>query len=152
MPLVLVATPIGNLGDLSPRAAAALAGADCICCEDTRRTGKLLELTGIGRREGVRLLRVDDHTEDQRTAEVLERLHRGERVVVVTDAGMPGIADPGSRLVAAAAAEGLPVEVVPGPSAPLAALVLSGLATTRFTFEGFLPRKGAERTARLTEI
>ena len=78
MPLVLVATPIGNLGDLSPRAAAALAGADCICCEDTRRTGRLLQLAGIAR-DGVRLLRVDDHTEAGRIAEVLERLRRGER-------------------------------------------------------------------------
>jgi 16S rRNA (cytidine1402-2'-O)-methyltransferase len=152
MPLVLVATPIGNLGDLAPRAAAALAEADCICCEDTRRTGRLLQLAGIGRRDGVPLVRVDDHTEAGRVAEVLDRVRRGERVVVVTDAGMPGIADPGERLVVAAAAEGLPVEVVPGPSAVVTALVVSGLPTARFVFEGFLPRQGADRTKRLAGI
>jgi 16S rRNA (cytidine1402-2'-O)-methyltransferase len=152
MPLVLVATPIGNLGDLAPRAAAALAEADCICCEDTRRTGRLLQLAGIGRRDGVPLVRVDDHTEAGRVAEVLDRVRRGERVVVVTDAGMPGIADPGERLVVAAAAEGLPVEVVPGPSAVVTALVVSGLSTARFVFEGFLPRQGADRTKRLAGV
>ena len=152
MPLVLVATPIGNLGDLSPRAADALATADCICCEDTRRTGKLLSLAGIGRRPEVPLLRVDDHTEASRVRDVLVRLRRGERVVVVTDAGTPGISDPGERLVRAAASEGLPVEVVPGPSAAVAALVASGLATGRFVFEGFLPRKGSGRSERLREL
>ena len=152
MPLVLVATPIGNLGDLSPRAAAALAGADCICCEDTRRTGRLLSLAGIERRPGVSLLRVDDHTESSRIAEVLDRLRRGERVVVVTDAGMPGIADPGERLVRSAAANGFDVEVVPGPSAAVAGLIASGLPTGRFAFEGFLPRRGSGRTARLREL
>ena len=152
MPLVLVATPIGNLGDLSPRAAAALAGADCICCEDTRRTGRLLSLAGIERRPGVALLRVDDHTEASRIGDVLDRLRRGERVVVVTDAGMPGIADPGERLVRAAAAEGLVVEVVPGPSAAVAGLVASGLPTGRFAFEGFLPRKGSGRAERLADL
>jgi 16S rRNA (cytidine1402-2'-O)-methyltransferase len=149
VPLVLVATPIGNLGDLSPRAAAALAGADCICCEDTRRTGRLLMLAGIERRPGVPLVRVDDHTEAARVGGVLERLARGERVVVVTDAGTPGIADPGERLVRAASAAGFDVEVVPGPSAAVAALVASGLPTGRWVFEGFLPRRGAARTERL---
>ena len=152
MPLVLVATPIGNLGDLSPRAASALAGADCICCEDTRRTGKLLSLAGIQRRREVPLVRVDDHTEAGRIGEVLERLGRGERVGVVSDAGMPGIADPGERLVRAAAANGFEVEVVPGPSAAVAGLVASGLPTGRFVFEGFLPRRGSARTARLREL
>ena len=152
MPLVVVATPIGNLGDLSPRAAAALASADCICCEDTRRTGRLLSLAGIERRAGVALVRVDDHTEAGRIGEVLDRLRRGERVVVVSDAGMPGIADPGERLVRAAAAEGFVVEVVPGPSAALAGLVASGLPTGRFAFEGFLPRRGSGRSARLREL
>jgi 16S rRNA (cytidine1402-2'-O)-methyltransferase len=152
VPLVLVATPIGNLGDLSPRASAALASADCICCEDTRRTGRLLSLVGIERRREVPLVRVDDHTEAGRIDEVLDRLGRGERVVVVTDAGTPGIADPGERLVRAAAAEGFDVEVVPGPSAAVAGLVASGLPTGRFAFEGFLPRKGSGRSARLREL
>jgi len=152
VPLVLVATPIGNLGDLSPRASAALAEADCICCEDTRRTGRLLSLAGIERRRGVPLVRVDDHTEAGRIDDVLARLRRGERVVVVSDAGMPGIADPGERLVQAAAAEGLAVEVVPGPSAAVTGLVTSGLATGRFAFEGFLPRRGSGRADRLAEL
>nr|MBA2497042.1 hypothetical protein [Acidimicrobiia bacterium] len=116
--LVLVGVPIGNLGDLSPRAAAELAGADAICCEDSRRTGKLLELTGISRRGP--LLQVNDHTEAGRIGEVIERLRRGERVVVVSDAGMPGVSDPGERLVRAAAADGVTVVVVPGPSAATA--------------------------------
>ncbi|MGH9137278.1 MAG: 16S rRNA (cytidine(1402)-2'-O)-methyltransferase, partial [Acidimicrobiales bacterium] len=128
--LVLVATPIGNLADLSPRAAAELAAADVVCCEDTRRTGRLFELAGIPRR--ARFVRVDDHTEAARAGEVVERIRRGERVVLVTDAGMPGIADPGERLVRAALDAGLAVEVVPGPSAVVAALVASGLPTSRF--------------------
>jgi 16S rRNA (cytidine1402-2'-O)-methyltransferase len=150
VPLVLVATPIGNLGDLSPRAAEALAGADCVCCEDTRRTGRLFQLAGIERRAP--FIRVDDHTEAARVPEVLDRLRRGERVVVVTDAGTPGVADPGERLVAAAVAAGLPVEVVPGPSAAVTALVVSGLPTGRWVFEGFLPRKGSARRERLAEL
>jgi 16S rRNA (cytidine1402-2'-O)-methyltransferase len=150
VPLILVATPIGNLGDLSPRAAEALAGADCICCEDTRRTGRLLQLAGIERR--AKLVRVDDHTEVARIPEVLDRVRGGERVVVVTDAGTPGVADPGERLVAAAVDAGLPVEVVPGPSAAVTALVASGLPAGRWVFEGFLPRKGSARGARLAEL
>lgn len=148
--LVLVATPIGNMGDLSPRAAGALREADAICCEDSRRTGKLLMLAGIERRGP--LLQVNDHTEVARTGEVLKRLARGERVVVVTDAGMPGISDPGERLVRAAAQAGHAIEVVPGPSAAVAALVVSGLPTGRFVFEGFLPRSGAARVARLSRL
>jgi 16S rRNA (cytidine1402-2'-O)-methyltransferase len=147
--LVLVGTPIGNLGDLAPRAAEALAGADAVCCEDTRRTGKLLSLAGIERRP---LVVVNDHTEDREIPRVLARLARGERVALVSDAGMPGISDPGERLVAAAVAAGHPVEVVPGPSASLAALVVSGLPAGRFVFEGFLPRKGAGRTERLAAV
>lgn len=150
VPLILVSTPIGNLGDLTPRAADALREADCICCEDTRRTGRLLQLAGIERK--ARFIRVDDHTEAAKITEVLDRLRRGERVVVVTDAGTPGIADPGERLVRAAVTAGLPVEVVPGPSAAIAALVASGLPTGRFVFEGFLPRKGAARTERLAAL
>jgi 16S rRNA (cytidine1402-2'-O)-methyltransferase len=144
--LTLVGTPIGNLGDLAPRAADALARADVVCCEDTRRTGKLLSLAGIERRPFVV---VNEHTEPREIAGLLARLDRGERVVLVSDAGMPGVSDPGERLVAAAVDAGHPVEVVPGPSAALAALVVSGLPAGRFVFEGFLPRKGAARAERL---
>ena len=149
MPLVLVGTPIGNLGDLSPRAIDALRAADAICCEDTRRTGRLLQHAGVERRP---LVVVNDHTEVQAIEGVLARLALGERVAVVTDAGMPGISDPGERLVQAAVAAGHAVEAVPGPSAAITALVLSGLAAGRFAFEGFLPRKGSGRSARLAEL
>lgn len=147
--LVLVATPIGNLGDLSPRAVEELGRADAVACEDTRRTGRLLAHIGV--RAPV-LLVVNDHTEAGAVADVLARLDRGERVAVVTDAGMPGISDPGERLVAAAGAAGHTVVVVPGPSAAIAGLVASGLPTGRFTFEGFLPRKGSGRTERLAAV
>jgi 16S rRNA (cytidine1402-2'-O)-methyltransferase len=147
--LVLVGTPIGNMGDLSPRAASTLADADVVACEDTRRTGRLLQLAGISARA---LLTVNDHNEAQRTREVIDRLDRGETVAVVSDAGMPGISDPGERLVRAASAAGHVVEVVPGPSAVIAGLVSSGLATGRFCFEGFLPRKGSPRSARLAAL
>jgi 16S rRNA (cytidine1402-2'-O)-methyltransferase len=147
--LVLVATPIGNLGDLAPRAVTALTEADVICCEDTRRTGRLLQHAGITSRK---LLMVNDHNEAARSVEVLRRLDAGERVAVVTDAGMPGVSDPGERLVRAAAAAGHVVEVVPGPSAAIAALVVSGLPSGRFVFEGFLPRKGSGRTERLAAL
>jgi 16S rRNA (cytidine1402-2'-O)-methyltransferase len=149
MPLVLVGTPIGNLGDLSPRAVEALAAADAICCEDTRRTGRLLQHFGI---ERAPFVVVNEHTERQAVASVLDRLGRGERVAVVTDAGMPGIADPGERLVRAAVEAGHPVEVVPGPSAAVSAAVISGLPAGRFVFEGFLPRKGSGRKERLAEL
>lgn len=149
MPLILVGTPIGNLSDLAPRGAAALGTADAICCEDTRRTGRLLQHAGVARRP---LIVVNDHTEADAVAGVLERLARGERVVVITDAGMPGISDPGERLVSAAIDAGHPVEVVPGPSAAVTALVVSGLPAGRFVFEGFLPRKGSGRGARLVEV
>jgi 16S rRNA (cytidine1402-2'-O)-methyltransferase len=148
--LVLVATPIGNLGDLSPRSVQALTDADVIACEDTRRTRQLLAHAGVP--AGHRLVTVNDHTEAAQTKAVLAHLDAGERVVVVTDAGMPGVSDPGERLVAAAAAAGHRVEVVPGPSAVLAALVVSGLPTGRFCFEGFLPRKGRARSERLAEL
>jgi 16S rRNA (cytidine1402-2'-O)-methyltransferase len=148
--LVLVATPIGNLGDLSPRAVQTLAEADAIACEDTRRTGRLLQHAGVTERPP--FLVVNEHTEVARIDEVLDRLSRGERVAVVTDAGMPGISDPGERLVRAAAEAGHVVEVVPGPSAAIAALVASGLPTGRFVFEGFLARKGSGRAERLAEL
>jgi 16S rRNA (cytidine1402-2'-O)-methyltransferase len=147
--LVLVGTPIGNLGDLSPRAVDALATADAVCCEDTRRTGRLLQHAGVGRSP---MIVVNDHTEAKAIAGVLARLARGERVAVVSDAGMPGISDPGERLVRAVVEAGHQVEVVPGPSAAITALVASGLPTGRFAFEGFLPRRGAGRTARLEEL
>lgn len=148
--LVLVGTPIGNMGDMAPRAVDALATADTIVCEDTRRSRALLSHLGVP--GGRRLLAVHDHNEAASVADVLARLDRGERVAVVTDAGMPGVSDPGERLVAAAAAAGHPVEVVPGPSALIAALVMSGLSTGRFCFEGFLPRKGGARSQRLAEV
>jgi 16S rRNA (cytidine1402-2'-O)-methyltransferase len=147
--LVLVATPIGNLGDLSPRAVEELGRADAIACEDTRRTGRLLQHAGV---VAPKLIVVNDHTEAGRVDDIVRRLEAGERVAVVTDAGTPGISDPGERLVRAAAAAGHVVEVVPGPSAAVAALVVSGLPTGRFVFEGFLPRKGSGRSARLRDL
>jgi 16S rRNA (cytidine1402-2'-O)-methyltransferase len=150
--LILVGTPIGNLGDLAPRVADALAGADAICCEDTRRTGRLLQLANIARKPGTPLVVVNDHTEAVEAPRIMARLAAGEQVVVVSDAGMPGVSDPGERLVRAAVDADHPVEVIPGPSAALAALVVSGLPTGRFVFEGFLPRKGSARTARLAEV
>jgi 16S rRNA (cytidine1402-2'-O)-methyltransferase len=147
--LVLVATPIGNLGDLTPRAVETLRGAALICCEDTRRTGILLRHAGIG---GVRMAVCNEHTETARIAEVLDALAAGGDVAVVTDAGTPGISDPGVRLVRAAIDAGHPVEALPGPAALIAALVVSGLETTRFAFEGFLPRSGRDRTTRLAEV
>jgi 16S rRNA (cytidine1402-2'-O)-methyltransferase len=146
---VLVATPIGNLGDLSPRAVEELGRADVVACEDTRRTGRLLAHAGVA---APKLVTVNDHTEVAAVRDVLARLERGERVALVSDAGMPGVSDPGQRLVAAASAAGHAVEVVPGPSAALAGLVVSGLTTGRFAFEGFLPRRGSGRAERLVEL
>lgn len=147
--LMLVATPIGNLGDLAPRAVEALAGAALVCCEDTRRTGRLLQHAGIG---GARLLRVDEHTEVSAAAKVLDVLDRGGDVAVVTDAGTPGISDPGERLVRAVLDAGYEVSAVPGPAALVMALVLSGLPSARFVFEGFLARSGRERADRLRAV
>jgi 16S rRNA (cytidine1402-2'-O)-methyltransferase len=144
--LVVVATPIGNLGDLSPRAVRALSEADTIACEDTRRTRQLLTHAGV---KTPALLVVNDHNESRQVRTVLGRLAAGQRVALVSDAGMPAVSDPGERMVAAAAAAGFEVEVVPGPSAALAALVASGLPTGRFCFEGFLPRRGSTRGARI---
>lgn len=147
--LVLVSTPIGNLGDLTPRAVDVLRGCALICCEDTRHSGKLLSHAGVS---GVRLAVANEHTEDARIDEVLGLLAAGSDVAVVTDAGTPGISDPGARLVHAVAAAGHRVTAVPGPAAFVMALVLSGLDTGRFVFEGFVPRSGRERTDRLEEI
>jgi 16S rRNA (cytidine1402-2'-O)-methyltransferase len=120
-----------------------------VCCEDTRHSGRLLQHVGI---TGARLAVANEHTEDARTAEVLEVLATGRDVAVVTDAGTPGISDPGMRLVRAVVDAGYAVTAVPGPAALVMALVLSGIDTTRFVFEGFLPRSGGERTTRLAEI
>ena len=147
--MVLVATPIGNLGDLSPRAVAALADAELICCEDTRRTGRLLAHAGV---TGARLAVCNEHTETARIGEVLDVLAGGGDVAVVTDAGTPGISDPGERLVRAVLDAGFDVTTVPGPTALVTALVTSGLPAGRFVFEGFLPRAGAARTDRLAEL
>jgi 16S rRNA (cytidine1402-2'-O)-methyltransferase len=147
--LVVVATPIGNLGDLSPRAVEALARADAIVCEDSRRTGRLLEHAGVPRR---RLIVANEHREAAAAEEVRRLLDQGATVAVVTDAGTPGISDPGERLVRAAILGDHDVEVVPGPTAAIAALVASGLPAARFVMEGFLPRKGRERSERLREL
>lgn len=147
--LVVVGTPIGNLGDLSPRAASALAAADAIACEDTRRTGRLLSLAGI---PAPPLLVTNEHTEQAQIERVLDRVAQGQRVAVVSDAGMPAISDPGRHLVAAVAQAGHQVEVVPGPVAATTALAASGFRAERFVFEGFLPRKGQARQQRLAAV
>jgi 16S rRNA (cytidine1402-2'-O)-methyltransferase len=147
--LVVVGTPIGNLGDLTPRAVEALAAADVIACEDTRVTRKLLTHAGI---TGKRLMAAHEHNEAAMAVRIAQLAADGATVALVSDAGLPGVSDPGERVVRAAADAGVTVEVVPGPSAALAALVVSGLPTDRFCFEGFLPRKGGERGARLASI
>lgn len=146
--LVLVATPIGNMGDLSPRAVDHLRTAGLVCCEDTRRTGLMLHNLGID----VPLLRVDEHTELAAVDRIVDVLDRGQSVCLVTDAGSPGISDPGSRLVAAIIERGHDVSAVPGPAALIMALGVSGLPTDRFVFEGFLPRRGQERSERLDDV
>jgi 16S rRNA (cytidine1402-2'-O)-methyltransferase len=147
--LTLVATPIGNLDDLSPRAVSALRDADVIGCEDTRRTGRLLSHAGIS---GPKLVSVRDANEAAMAREIVKWLRAGKDVALVTDAGTPGVSDPGYKVVAAATGAGLEVTAVPGPSAAITALTLSGLPTARFVFAGFLPRKGKERTARLAAL
>ena len=147
--LVLVGTPIGNLGDLTPRAIEALGTADAICCEDTRRTGRLLQHGGV---KAPKLIVVNDHTEVRAVVEVLRRRGAGERVAVVTDAGMPGISDPGFLLVKQAREAGIPVVPVPGPSAAVAALSAAGVPADRFLFDGFLPVKPGRRVHRLEAL
>lgn len=146
--LQVVATPIGNLGDLTPRAAAALRSADLVCAEDTRRTGRLLAHVGSDRPQWA----LHDHNERAMVPRVLQRLVEGQVVALVSDAGTPGVSDPGHRLIAAVVAAGIRVEPVPGASAVLAALVASGLPMDRFTMDGFLPRRGSSRSARLAEL
>ena len=146
--LSIVGTPIGNLSDASPRVIETLGGADTVLCEDTRVTGKLMSTFDLH----VRLERCDENVIAAKAAGIGERIAGGERVAFVSDAGMPGVSDPGQRLVDAALDEGLPVEVVPGPSAVTCALVASGLASEHFFFEGFLPRKKSAQVARLEEL
>jgi 16S rRNA (cytidine1402-2'-O)-methyltransferase len=146
--LDVVATPIGNMGDLSERARETLANADLIAAEDTRRTLGLLQHLGIAKP----LLSLHAHNETQRLPEVLGRLAQGARVALVSDAGTPLLSDPGFELLRAALAQGIEVRIVPGPSAITAALALSGLPVDRFCFEGFLPAAGRERRARLQAL
>ena len=148
--LLIVATPIGNLDDLSDRAKRVLATADVICCEDTRRTRVLLSATGIP--AAGRLVSLHAHNEASKAEWVADRVAAGARVAYVTDAGTPGVSDPGDRLVAAVLAHGLAVTSVPGPSAAITALVVSGLPMDRFCMEGFLPRKGKDRARRLEAL
>jgi 16S rRNA (cytidine1402-2'-O)-methyltransferase len=152
--LVLVATPIGNLGDLSPRARAVLLAADLICCEDTRRTRALLSAMGIpaGGTHGDRLLSLHGHNEESRVERVQACVAGGGTVAVVSDAGTPGISDPGTLLVSRLSEAGEEVSIVPGPTSVVAALVISGLPTDRFCVEGFLPRKGGERRDRVAAL
>ena len=145
--LFLVATPIGNLGDLAPRAAEVLRDADLLLAEDTRHTGQLLHACGLQRAPGT-LESLHEHNERERVPRVIERLQAGARVALVSDAGTPLVSDPGAGLVAAAAAAGIEVVAVPGPCAAIAALTLAALPAARFAFEGFLPpRQGARRQA-----
>ena len=150
MPLVLAATPIGDPTDASPRLRAELATADVVAAEDTRRLRRLcaaLEVEPAGR-----VVSHHEHNERERAEDLLEAMRGGARVLVVTDAGMPSVSDPGYRLVRAAVDADLPVTCVPGPSAVLAALAVSGLPTDRFTFEGFLPRKSGDRRRALEQL
>ncbi len=147
--LILAATPIGNLGDATARLKDALVSVPVIAAEDTRMTQHLIRALGLTTK--ARLLSLHDHNERDRAAEVAE-LARDADVLVITDAGMPTVSDPGFVLVREAAALGVPVTVLPGPSAPLVALALSGLPTDRFCFEGFLPKKQGERASALAEL
>jgi 16S rRNA (cytidine1402-2'-O)-methyltransferase len=146
VPLAVCATPIGNLEDVTLRVLDELRAADVVLCEDTRHTRVLLDRHGIS----ARLVSYHEHNEAKRTAELLPRLQKGERMALVSDAGLPGISDPGARLVAAALDAGVPVSVLPGASAVETALVASGLAAERYQFIGFLPR-GARVLAELWE-
>jgi 16S rRNA (cytidine1402-2'-O)-methyltransferase len=146
--LAVISTPIGNLGDLSPRAREELASAELVAAEDTRRTGQLLTTLGLTRP----LLSLHEHNESERIGELLARLREGARIALVSDAGTPLLSDPGFELVRRVAQEGMPVVAVPGPSAITAALSIAGLPTERFSFEGFLPARLAERRARIAEL
>ena len=146
--LWIVATPIGNLGDMTARAFDVLEAADIVACEDTRRTGRLLAAVGIKSK----LLSYHDHSSPERRARLIEHLRQGKLVALVSDAGTPLISDPGYRLVRDALEENLPVTCAPGPSAPLAALVISGLPTDRFLFAGYLPARDQARRKAIEEL
>ncbi len=146
--IYLVATPIGNLEDISSRQKRILSECDLVACEDTRRTGSLLSRLGIKKP----LLSYHEHNETARARELAARAAAGERIAVVSDAGTPGISDPAYRVVREAVEKNARVVPVPGPSAVMAALVASGLPTDRFVFEGFLPQKGERRLRRLEEL
>lgn len=148
--LTLAATPIGNAGDASARLRDALSGADVVAAEDTRRLRDLARRLDVS--VTAELIAVHDHNERDRADDLVARVQSGQWVVVVSDAGMPTVSDPGFRVVEAAARAHVPVEVLPGPSAVLTALALSGLPTDRFCFEGFLPRKDGERARALTAL
>ena len=146
--LTLVATPVGNLGDMTPRGQEALTAADLVLCEDTRMTAKLLTLLGLK----APLKRCDEHAEGRLVEEVVARLSEGQNLALVSDAGTPLISDPGYRLVRAVRAAGFTVSTTPGPAAPILGLILSGLPTDRFYFGGFLPTKASARLAAFQEI
>lgn len=146
--LIIVGTPIGNLGDLTPRVAQAFEAADAICCEDTRVTSKLLAHLGISRP----LVRCDENVIASRSPELIGRILAGDVIAFASDAGMPSVSDPGQVLVDAAREAGVDVEVIPGPSACVTALVASGIFCEHFYFEGFLPRKHGERVRRLSQL
>lgn len=147
--LVVIATPIGNLGDLTPRALEALASADAVCCEDTRHSRKLFTATDT---PAPRLIAVHKDNEHQQAASIVAMVREGKTIALVTDAGTPAVSDPGRLVVAEVAAAGLVVESLPGASATTTALAASGFTADRFTFEGFLPRKGTDRSRRLQSI
>ncbi len=147
--LIICPTPIGNLGDMTPRALEALRSADAVCAEDTRVTGKLLTALGV---EGKRLERLDENVIAERCEGVLERVRQGETIAYCSDAGMPGVSDPGMRLVRAARKGGVSVEVLPGPTAVATAYVASGCTKDTFYFGGFLPRKEAARKSALETL
>ena len=148
--LVLAATPIGDARDASPRLLEELAGADVVAAEDTRRLRRLTERLGI--EVGGQVVSYHEHNEATKTPELVARVAGGSRVVLVTDAGMPSVSDPGYRLVSACVEADLPVTCVPGPSAVLMSLAVSGLPVDRFCFEGFLPRKAGERARALQAL
>ena len=148
--ILLAATPIGDVRDASPRVVAALQGADIVAAEDTRRALALASRLGI--KLGGRLVALHDHNEAEKAAGIVETARGGARVVFVSDAGMPTVSDPGFRLARAAIDAGVPLSVLPGPSAPLVALALSGLPSDRFAFEGFLPRKDGDATRYLQDL
>ena len=147
--LVLVATPIGNLADITSRAIDALREADVICCEDTRHSSKLLQHIGVADKP---LLVVNEHTEYDTREKIVDLVSKGKTVALITDAGSPGISDPGERIVRAVIDAGGAVSAAPGPSAAIMAVTISGLPAGRFVFEGFLPRSGVERKERLEAV